>query len=94
MATRARARTLGVVLLRPQSASVATPFLSREEIIRLLFMEGFQYQVILCFLTAVFGVCISMRTLKRILKKQHLRRRGDYSNLQNVGRYLMVHKLE
>ena len=64
--------------------------LSRDDIIRSLFDEGFQYELILCFLVAVYGIFISLRTLKRSLKRQQLRRRGGYSDLQHVGRCIMV----
>ena len=65
-------------------------FKSRDEIIRGLFLEGYHYQLILCFLVAVYGIFMSLRTLKHSLKRQNLKRRGEYSNLQDVGRYLMV----
>ena len=63
---------------------------TRDEIIRILFEQGFQYGLILCFLVSVYGICISLSTLKRCLKRQHLKRRGKYSDLQHVGRCVMV----
>ena len=77
-------------LLESVIALPFTPFISRDELIRALFHEGYQYQLILCFLVAVYGICMSLRTLKRSLKRQHLKRRGDYSNHRDVERYLMV----
>ena len=45
--------------------------LSRDEIIRMLLIEGFPYQL-LCFLVAIFDIIIlSLRTLKRSLRRQH-----------------------
>ena len=63
---------------------------SRDQIIRILFKEGYQYQLILAFLVAVFGICISIRTLKRSLRRQGLKRRNVDTNLQVVGQCLMV----
>ena len=31
---------------------------TRDEIIRILFEQGFQYGLILCFLVSVYGICI------------------------------------
>ena len=64
--------------------------LSRDEIIRMLFREGYPYQLILCFLVAIFGIIISLRTLKLSLRRQHLRRRHVDTDLQAAGRCLMV----
>ena len=63
---------------------------SREDIIQFLFMEGFKYGLILCFLAKMFGIVISMRTLKRILKRLGLRRRGAHLNLRSVTQCLQV----
>ena len=62
---------------------------SRDEIIRMLFHEGYSYNLILAFLVAVFGICISIRTLKRSLR-QGLKRRNVDSDLPAVGQCLMV----
>ena len=59
---------------------------TRDEIIRILFEQGFQYGLILCFLVSVYAICISLSTLKRCLKRQHLKQRGNYSDLQHFGR--------
>ena len=59
------------------------PSVSRDKIIRMLFHEGYSYNLILAFLVAVFGICISIRTLKRSLRRQGLKRR-------NVDKCLMV----
>ena len=52
--------------------------------------EGYSYNPILAFLVAVFGICISIRTLKRSLRRQGLMRRNVDSDLQAVGRCLIV----
>ena len=75
-----------------QAVSRLTPLplqRTRDEIIRILYEQGFQYGLILCFLVSVYGICISLSTLKRCLKRQHLKRRGNYSDLQHVGRCVM-----
>ena len=66
------------------------PSVSRDEIIRMLFHEGYSYNLIISFLVAVFGICISIRTLKRSLRRQGLKRRGVDSDLRTVGQCLMV----
>ena len=49
-----------------------------------------KYKLILCFLVELFGTVMSIRTLKRHLKRLGLRRRAGYSSLQVVARCLMV----
>ena len=46
-----------------------------DELIGWYFSLGYTYQVIICFLYYVHGICLSLRQLKRILKRLNLRRR-------------------
>ena len=62
----------------------------RDEAISFLFQEGYPYKLILCFLVAVFGVCVSLSTLKRSLRRQRLRRGRVRQNIRHVGRCLLV----
>ena len=64
--------------------------LSRDRLIREYFVRGFSYRLILCFLTAVHGVRISLSTLKRTIRRLDLRRRGHYTLLWRFGRCLLV----
>jgi hypothetical protein len=54
--------------------SRGTP-LSREDLIKQYFYEGYQYRAIVCFLYFVHGIRISHRQLKRVLNKLNLHRR-------------------
>ena len=64
--------------------------IGRDRLIRYYFQLGYSYRFILCFLIALHGVCISLRTLKRILMRLDLRRRGRYTSLSRVSRCLLV----
>ena len=64
--------------------------IGRDRLIRYYFQLGYSYRLILCFLIALHGVCISLRTLKRILMRLDLRRRGRYTSLSRVSRCLLV----
>ena len=64
--------------------------IGRDRLIRYYFQLGYSYRLILCFLIALHGVCISLRTLKRILMRLNLRRRGRYTSLSRVSRCLLV----
>ena len=44
--------------------------MERAKICRFYFQLGLEYKHILCFLAEVHGICISMGTLKRILRKK------------------------
>ena len=48
---------------------------SRDRLIQEYFYQGYPYQLILCFLYFVHGISLSLRQLKRILKRLSLRRR-------------------
>lgn len=52
-----------------------TSSLSRDEVITLYFRCGYSYKLILCFLFALHGIYLSLRQLKRILRRLGLRRR-------------------
>ena len=62
---------------------------SVEEVVSVYFHEGYSYRLILCFLAGVHGI---LRTLKRVLRKLGLRRRGHYSrtDLTRVGSIILV----
>ncbi len=55
-------------------------FISVNEIVRSYFVDGYPYNIILCFLSILHGITMSLRTLKRKLKKLGLRKRGIYSD--------------
>ena len=52
---------------------------SREELVRCYFEEGLTYKEILQCLAASHAVVISLRTLKRIVKRMNLRRRMPFT---------------
>ena len=62
----------------------------QDNIIRHYFEMGFSYQLILCFLLAIYGVYISLSTLKRSLRRLNLRRRGPYTSLRVVRQTILV----
>ena len=47
---------------------------TRDDIIRLYFSRGYTYSLIVCFLHFVHGTSLSLRQLKRILRRLNLRR--------------------
>ena len=49
--------------------------LSRDDLIKEYFFEGYEYRVIICFLYFVHGVSISLHQLKRALRAMNLHRR-------------------
>jgi len=65
---------------------------SREQLIKLYFLEGNEYKVILVFLGLVHGIVLSLRQLKRIIKKLGLRKKTVYTTslLQDVDRCIRV----
>lgn len=56
----------------------------RDDIIERYFHLGFQHQEILAFLTITHGITISLRHLKRVLKRRCLRRRTGQTDLGQV----------
>jgi len=69
-----------MLLIRGNRAVITSPALDsvmcpREVLIRRYFEEGYEYQIILCFLYWVHGISLSLRQLKRLLKSMNLRRR-------------------
>lgn len=58
----------------------------RDDLIERYFYLGFQHKEILAFLTITHGMIISLRQLKRILKRKGLRRRTDHTDLGQVIR--------
>ena len=65
-------------------------FGTRDEAICFLFSEGYPYELIRCFLATMFGVCISLSTLKRSLRRLNMRRRGVRYRIWQVARCLLV----
>lgn len=58
--------------------------LSRDEVIKTYFNLGFKAQEIVLFLVSVHGIRVSLRHLKRILKRLGCRRRRFQSNLDEI----------
>ena len=66
---------------------------SREQLIKLYFLEGYKYRmIILVFLGLVHGIVLSLRQLKRIIRKLRLRKKTIYTTplLQDVDRCIRV----
>jgi len=67
--------------------AIAPPALSRDlgrhELITKYFFEGYEYSLIVCFLFFVHGISLSVRQLKRILRRMNLRRRGDTGSIRH-----------
>ena len=63
---------------------------SRDDLIRHYFELGYTNLLISCFLYAVHGIVVSVSTVKRSLRKQHLRRRGLHRNLRLVAERVLV----
>jgi len=61
-------------------------------IVKRYFSLGYSNHLILCLLAALHGICVSLSTLKRVLQRHNLRRRGVYSSLRDVGECLLVSK--
>ena len=78
------------VLLIVLALSCVDCTLERDRLIREYFARDFPYRLILCFLAAVHGICISLSTLKRTARRLNLRRRGQYTSLWRVSRCLLV----
>ncbi len=71
--------TAAVVLFSLTRCGAALPptvsrGIGREQLIKLFFEEGYGYRSILCFLNFVHGFILSLRQLKRILKKHNLKK--------------------
>ena len=62
----------------------------RQRLVKAYFDAGYTYNLILCFLAGIHSIIISLRTLKRLLRRMNLRRRGAPSDLRTVARCLMV----
>ena len=81
-------------LTLPSSAVRTTPLisgLSRNELIRLYFYDGYCYQSIIYFLHFVHGITISLRHLQRILRRLNLFKRVPYSaRLQRIVKDLIA----
>ena len=55
-----------------------------EEFVQMYFERGYSYRLILCFLSSCHGILLSLRTLKRVLKRLNLRRRGQVDDSQLI----------
>ncbi len=68
-----------VVFVRSSQSVITTPVLlqgrDRQELISLYFHDGHSYRLITWFLSLIHGISLSVRQLKRILKRLNLRRR-------------------
>ena len=84
--------TFAIVFMLVGSVACVRPTqqIRRDRLIRGYFEKGYSNNLILCFLVALHGVHISLSTLKRYLRRQRLRRRGVYSDIQYVGDCLLV----
>ena len=78
---------LCVFLVFSNSSIAAPDYLSfqadvsndRDSIIKSYFLLGFQYCEILAFLSSLHGIQLSLRQLKRVLRRMGLQRRGGYA---------------
>ena len=56
----------------------------KERLVKLYFEAGYTYSLILEFLANLHGIHLSLRTLKRLLRRYGLKRRGPNSDLNLV----------
>ena len=65
---------------------------SKESLVSLYFSAGHKYEIIRQFLHNIHGIDISLRQLKRVLKRLGLRRRlpGSAGNLRHISRLIRV----
>ncbi|KAJ8302659.1 hypothetical protein KUTeg_019055 [Tegillarca granosa] len=69
----------------PSNIPLSGNVLKRDELIKLYFMEGLKYAEIVMFLFCNHNIKMTIRHLKRILRKLNLRRRPEqYSPTQDV----------
>ena len=77
-------------------ASFVSPALSRglgrDDLIRQYFFEGYDYHLIICFLFFIHGITLSLRQLKRILRRMNLSRRMLPSSRRTVSLLIQVAK--
>jgi len=74
------------------SSAVSPPYVGnglpntfqRNDIINHYFSFGLAYSGILAFLLCFHGIEISLRQLKRVLRRQGLRRRKDHSGIREI----------
>lgn len=64
---------------------------TRNELIKEYFRQGYEYNMIVMFLFCVHGVSISVRQLKRILRKMNLKRRIRSTPSHIMGIRSMIH---
>ena len=56
----------------------------RNDLIKHYFSLGFNYSEILAFLISFHGIQLSLRQLRRILRREGLRRRKDHSDIEEI----------
>ena len=61
-----------------------------EELVRLYFKAGYSYSLILRFLDGLHSIALSLRTLKRLLRRMGLRRHGSNSDVRLVAGCIQV----
>ena len=71
-------------MLPPYVGNGLTNTLQRNDIIDLYFSLSLAYSEILAFLLCSHGTEISLRQLKRVLRRQGLRRRNDHSDIREI----------
>lgn len=73
-------------VLEPYLAVELTPNneMTRDCIVESYFKQGYQYREILAFLVSCHGITMSLRHLKRVLRKRGLRRKKNPSGLEEV----------
>ena len=61
--------------------------LERQRLIRIYTHQGYRYKTIAHFLWTLYGVTLSLKTLKRGM---NLRRRGKYNSMGRVRHFILV----
>jgi hypothetical protein len=72
-------------MMHPACMLVSDKMDANGQLVRVYFELGYSYRVILRFLKSLHGVSLSLRTLKRLLHKMGLKRRGVTSDVQAVA---------
>ena len=62
--------------------------MDRDTAVALYFRMGLNYREIMCALAANHRIIISLRTLKRCLRSQHLFRRKYYTDVLDIARFV------
>ena len=75
---------LSSAVLPPYVGNGLPNTIQRNDIINHYFSLGLAYSEILAFLLCFHGIEISLRQLKRVLRRQGLRRRKDHSGIREI----------